>query len=138
MTTYRILFSPNQHPHFLNLTIVDSVEELSEHWEYIKTKYPEGEVLSEEFDLSIGAFCAYNYGSGEDLGDIVFYNMTYPVVAHECTHAAISFFDHKISQSKVVLAMSQDEQHEYYHEALATTVENLFAQIQEIMENGFK
>lgn len=135
MTTHKILFS-HQHSHFINVIFVDTLEELKIQWDNVRTKYPDNEILGGEFDNTTGGFCAYNYKDGHDLGDLVFLNKMYPVVVHECVHAAIAFIDNKVMSSKIVGDMAQDEQHEYYHEALATTVEVLFAQIQEIIENG--
>lgn len=129
---HKIFFSPGQHPHFMNLVFVDNYDELKSYWGNLPKMYPDSNILTEDMGEETGAFCAYNYLDAEDLGHLVFLEKGSPIIVHECVHAAISFFDHKVMGSSAVLEMGEDEQHDYYHEGLATTTEILFAQIDRI------
>lgn len=132
--THKILFSPDQHPHFINVTFVDNLAELENQWNIHQNKYSEDSVQKEPFDFSTGAFCAFNHEGKEDLGDIIFFERSLQVIAHECTHAALSFVDCRVMSSSVVMAMPKEDQYEYYQEAIATTVENLFGQIEKLLD----
>ncbi len=125
---FQILFSP-QHKHFINVEIVGSLEELAQKWHHEQSaRNCQPEPMGED----TGAFCVFDHESEtEDLGVIYFWNTVRRVIAHECVHAALSFLDCKVMVSKAVEVMSQDDQYEYYQEALAIIVEELFGQIEE-------
>lgn len=123
-------FCPNQHPHYVKVKVADSGEEAFRLWVAADAEvnlHPTNEWLADT-----GAFTVYNHNSQTDnLGTIVFLERSRRIICHECVHAALSFLDHKVMVSEKVKSMTEEDQYEYFQEALATTTDELFAQIEE-------
>jgi len=91
--------------------------------------------LGESVRAGILAFCRYDFDStGNCVGQLVFWNKSLKTIVHECVHAAMAFYNHKIHASEEVQAMTEEDQVNYYEEALAVLTENLFGQVIGLVE----
>ena len=127
----KAFFSPGQHPHYLEITVVKNNTALKE--------LLLGDALLEDSN-DIQAFCAFRHGhKGPDMGSLIFdrNHLDYGVVTHECTHAALSFVNELSMTSEAVAAMGEDEQYEYFQEATARVVESLFRQVEAQLSDWF-
>jgi len=114
--------APGQAPHRLHIHLVDTqarLHRLIADWH--------GEPPSPDVQACC---CLEPATSAPFLGWLVFsrQHLTLRHVVHEVTHAAAAFVLEHVRESETCRAMPAEELDDYLDEALATTVETLFAQ----------
>ena len=119
------VFPFSSSKYFYEVKFVTSEEQLAAEW-------------GEGFQTGTLAFCSHDFDSAENcVGQLVFLDKSPKTIVHECVHAAMAFYNHKVYSSKEVQAMTEEEQIDYYEEALAVLTENLFGQVVELVEGYF-
>lgn len=118
-----VLFAPKQHECGMDAIVAETREDFFRHAAACGDDVPVPEMYG---------FCFFDPESeGPNYGKLVFLraNLDRAVVVHEVVHAALLFVQHVVMQSAEVLAMSEEEKGEYYHEACAQVSEALFVQV---------
>jgi len=119
---FKIHFT-DQHKIFAEVRVFDNQSELKKFWRDKKS-----------WSHEIKAFVIYHYGAKNNTPAKIFFArecLSMGTIAHECSHAALNFIHDKVMPSETVSKMTLEEQGEYYDEAMATVVGNLFDQIEE-------
>lgn len=84
-------------------------------------------------DDDLKACCCFDHDAPDhDLGFLHFNaeDLTRAILVHEATHAALHFIMQHVMSSARVEAMGEEETQAYFDEALAQTVEVIFAQLE--------
>lgn len=122
-----LYFAPGQHPHYIGLVIVPTLAEMHQILESLGGMTPH---VPEAGGGPPRAAYYCDHDGSTKLGFTIFSgeNLDPGILVHELTHAASHFVNCFVMTSATVQAKSEEEQQDYYEEALAHTVENLFDQ----------
>lgn len=125
LTLGKALIAPDQHPHYYEIRVAKDQEVMRKEWA--------------DIDDDVEAFCAFDVDSvdsGSDcLGTIVFRQDKFnrSNIVHECTHGAICFVIHCCMHSGAVSEMPEQEQQEYFEEAVPRVTASLFEQVEAML-----
>lgn len=124
---FKLKFAPDQHPHCIGLVMVATVAEMCA---ILETLDGEHVLLPEAGGGPPMAVCCYNHDGPVEFGFVMFAEETLSVgvMVHELSHAALRFVSDKVMTSANVQAKSEQEQNDYFDEALAHTIEALTEQ----------
>lgn len=126
----RLLFAPGQHKVYIDFIVYDNAAEMQ------AAARIDGEPPCA---ADMRACCRWDYDSeGPRYGEILMHrdDLSLGVLAHECTHAALCFAKHYVMQAEAVQAMSADAQDEYFDEATAQMVGELFDQALRLLKQS--
>ncbi len=133
MKVGELFFAPGQHPHRIDLLLVETLAEL----QAIVARWGD----PTEPEPAINACCCFDFdGANGCYGFIIFARekLTPAIVVHECTHAGLHFVGQISMHSAAVVAMSEEERQSYYDEACATVVEQLFDQAEKLISVNWR
>jgi len=129
-----LLFAPGQHPHSIGVVIVPTLAEMHQILASSGASTPH--IIEAGGGPPRAAFwCDYDNPDKTKLGYVIFAGeaLDPSIMVHELTHAASFFVNCYVMRSKAVQAKEIEEQHDYFDEALAHTIETLFEQLFEFV-----
>ena len=129
-----LLLSPEQHPHSIGVVIVPTLAEMHQILESSGASTPH--IIEAGGGPPRAAFwCDYESEDKTKLGYVIFAGeaINPAIMVHEITHAASFFVNCYVMTSAAVSAKAEEEQQDYYEEALAHTIETLFEQLFEFV-----
>ena len=129
-----ILFAPGQHPHSIGVVIVPTLAEMHQILGSSGGSTPH--IIEAGGGPPRAAFfCDYDSQDKTKLGFVIFAGeaLSPAIMVHELTHAASFFVTCYVMTSAAVRAKAEEEQQDYYEEAIAYTIEALFQQLFEFV-----